>query len=80
MTARQTLLAHLAEYHSGQNTGLRRWTSRSTLADLQRSHGYAHHHYGSRTHRHQAPGEGPNLGPDSRPAGWKTGLDVVLPS
>ena len=78
MTPRQILLAHLEEHHAKQNVGLRRWTSRSTLKELERSHGYAHHHYGDRTHSHHAEGEAPNRGPDSRPRGWRTGEDVVL--
>lgn len=86
MTTKQTLLAHLNEMHAKQNVGLRPWSKRSTLAELQRSHGYAHHHYGNRTHRHQGADEvdgflgalaGPNT-TDRRPRGWKTGEDVVL--
>ncbi len=74
---RQALLAHLEACHASQNVGHGRWNRRSTLEALQHSHGYAHHHYGDRTHGHHAEGEPPNTGPDHRPAGWRTGLDVV---
>lgn len=68
MTPKQTLVAHLRERHRRVKIG-----SRDTMVDLARKHGHDHHH-GTLSHRH---GIRPNLGPGSRPEGWKTGEHVI---
>src|SRR5687768_15657194 len=69
-TPKQTLAAHLAEWH--QRIKL---AKSATLADLQRAHGSDHHHYKG-NHFHAYPEKPINPGPDNRPPGWKTGLNV----
>jgi hypothetical protein len=66
---RQALVAHLTEFHRSRV----KITTHDTVETLGRKHGRDHHHYAPRNHRH----EGVNLGPNHRPPGWKTGLDVV---
>ena len=68
-TTRQALLAHIASLHTARG-GLPR--KRMTLVELQRWHGNEHHRL-SPNHFH----EGVNLGPGSRPPGWKTGEGAV---
>jgi hypothetical protein len=66
MTEREQLLAHLRERHA---TGL---PTRWTLRELQQWHGTQHHRFWPNHHH-----AGSNRGAGERPAGWKTGLDVV---
>lgn len=70
MTPKQTLAAHLAERHSRIKI-----SKRNTLADLQRAHGRDHHYFKG-NHFHAYLDTPVNPGPDNRPQGWKTGLDV----
>jgi hypothetical protein len=76
MTAKQDLLAHLRELHTGSLNDRRRGmriSDRSTFAELARAH--ADIHWRSYCSHYHA---GPNPGPWLRPPGWKTGKDVVM--
>lgn len=66
MSEWKTLAEHVHANHS-------RLTVPRNLRSLQRSHASDHHHHFC-THYHA----GDNRGPDSRPVGWKTGLDAIL--
>lgn len=68
MTPKQALLAHLTERHPHLY-----FPKSSTLDNLQNVHKRAHHRY-SVDHDHA----GSNTGAGDRPAGWKTGGDVVM--
>ncbi len=67
VTERQTLAAHLGQFHRRVKVG------HKSFEALAREHAHEHHRNGSRTHFH----EGVNLGPGHRPEGWRTGTGVV---
>jgi hypothetical protein len=68
LCASKRLAQHVAEYHPSITA-----TSRDTTAALATKHGNDHHRYAPRSHRHA----GDNVGPGQRPAGWRTGEDVI---
>lgn len=67
--AKQRLMAHVAEHH-----GRRRLPPRLSMEGLARWHANEHHRLAFLDHYHA----GPNLGPDQRPSGWRTGADAVV--
>lgn len=67
MTPKQVLLAHVKERHPQIKT-----PKNVTIAGLKRAHTREHWRLWC-NHFHA----GVNTGPDNRPEGWKTGLDVI---
>lgn len=66
-TPKQALLAHIDAMHRRKLP-----RKRMSYQELGQWHAAQHHHY-LNNHVHA----GVNLGPDNRPAGWRTGADVV---
>jgi len=69
MTPKQILRTHLRKHH------VRVLTRRRPYRELSRRHAREHWQFGRMLHHYHA---GTNLGPDVRPSGWYTGLDVVV--
>lgn len=67
ITPKSILREHLERMHRGP------FAERLTYEALQKEHGRQHHRSWP-SHDH----EGLNLGPDARPAGWRTGEGVVI--
>jgi hypothetical protein len=65
-TPKQVLVAHLESMHKGA-------PNRGSLVSFRTWHARQHHHFAT-SHFH----EGVNLGPGTRPPGWRTGQGAVL--
>jgi hypothetical protein len=68
-TPKQILLSHIHRFHGRQPA--KSWT----MKQMSDWHAEQHHRYRT-SHWH----EGVNLGPGDRPAGWRTGEDVIMRS
>jgi hypothetical protein len=69
LSRRQILAKHLLEYHPRVKI-----STRDTFEALGKKHSHEHHHMTVTSHYH----DGPNRGPNERPAGWKTGFGVII--
>lgn len=71
-TPKQTLWAHIREFHPRWKVAHPRPGVNTTLVELVRWHAIQHHRFHI-NHIH----EGVNLGAGNRPVGWRTGEGVV---